>query len=164
MVDKAILHSRCSRRSTVQKDKQQYFILLYPPGTPHPTFFMPQRQILNAHLNIWESLTKCCQKDNNSNIYNNIIIYFDMSNSTVHCWIWPKLNLIRDFLVVLVTCKNEGDTMQNNKLAASKIYSIPPPAMFRSKHCKFVKIIFSAFSIKFLHAYLQYVCNIPTIH
>ena len=48
--------------------------------------------------------------------------------------------------------------MKNKKLAASKAYSIPP-AMCRSKPCKFVKKYF--FSIKLLHAHLQYVCNIP---
>ena len=47
---------------------------------------------------------------------------------------------------------------ENKKLAASKAYSIPP-AMCRSKPCKFVKNYF--FSIKLLHAHLQYVCNIP---
>ena len=46
----------------------------------------------------------------------------------------------------------------NKKLATSKAYSIPP-AMCRSKPCKFVKNYF--FSIKLLHAHLQYVCNIP---
>ena len=50
---------------------------------------------------------------------------------------------------------------QNKKLAASKAYSIPP-AMCRSKPCKFVKNCI--FSIKLLHAHLQYVCNIPTMH
>ena len=50
---------------------------------------------------------------------------------------------------------------KNKKLAASKAYSIPP-AISRSKLCKFVKKYF--FSIKLLHAHLQYVCNIPTMH
>ena len=59
---------------------------------------------------------------------------------------------------VLLTCKYEEDPIKNKKLAASKAYSIPP-AMCRSKSCKFVKNYF--FSIKLLHALLQYVCNIP---
>ena len=51
--------------------------------------------------------------------------------------------------------------MANKKLAASKAYSIPPP-IYRSKSCKFVKKYF--FSIRLLHAHLQYVCNISTMH
>ena len=47
---------------------------------------------------------------------------------------------------------------KNKKLATSKAYSIPL-AMCRSKPCKFVKNYF--FSIKLLHAHLQYVCNTP---
>ena len=51
--------------------------------------------------------------------------------------------------------------MFNKKLAASKAYSIPP-TICRSKLCKIVKNYF--FSIKLLHAHLQYVCNISTMH
>ena len=49
----------------------------------------------------------------------------------------------------------------NKKLAASKAFSIPP-AKCRSKSGKIVKNYF--FSIKLLHAHLQYICNIPIMH
>ena len=29
------------------------------------------------------------------------------ANSTLHGWIWLNFELIRDFMVVLITCKNE---------------------------------------------------------
>ena len=35
------------------------------------------------------------------------------ANSPVHGWIWPNFKLIRDYLVVLVTCKNEEDPIKN---------------------------------------------------
>ena len=35
------------------------------------------------------------------------------SNSAVHSWIWPNFKLIRDYIVVLVTCKNEEDPIKN---------------------------------------------------
>ena len=42
-------------------------------------------------------------------------VYLDFSrrpmaaNSAVHGWIWSNFELVRDFMVVLVTCKNEED-------------------------------------------------------
>ena len=33
--------------------------------------------------------------------------------STVHDRIWPNFELIQDFMVVLVTCKNEEDSIKN---------------------------------------------------
>ena len=35
------------------------------------------------------------------------------ANSTVHGWIQPNFKLIRDYIVVLVTCKNEEDPIIN---------------------------------------------------
>ena len=35
------------------------------------------------------------------------------ANSAVHGWTWPKFELIQDFTVVLVTCKNEEDPIKN---------------------------------------------------
>ena len=35
------------------------------------------------------------------------------ANSAVHGWIWPKFELIQDFTVDLVTCKNEEDLIKN---------------------------------------------------
>ena len=49
----------------------------------------------------------------------------------------------------------------NKKLAASKAYSIPPQCADQNP-VNLSKIIFSA--LKLLHAHLQYVCNIPTMH
>ena len=34
-------------------------------------------------------------------------------NSSVHSWIWLNFDLIRNFIVVLVTCKNEEDPIKN---------------------------------------------------
>ena len=31
----------------------------------------------------------------------------------MHGWIWPKFELIGDFIVFLLTCENEGDTIKN---------------------------------------------------
>ena len=49
----------------------------------------------------------------------------------------------------------------NKKLAASKAYSIPP-AMCRSKPCKFVKNYFSALNF-FMHIYDMSVTYLPSI-
>ena len=49
----------------------------------------------------------------------------------------------------------------NKKLAASKAYSIPPQGADQNP-VNLSKIFF--FSINLLHAHLQYVCNIPTMH
>ena len=35
------------------------------------------------------------------------------ANSAVHGWIRPNFKLIRDYIVVLVTCKNEEDPIKN---------------------------------------------------
>ena len=35
------------------------------------------------------------------------------ANSKVHGWIQPNFKLIRDYIVVLVTCKNEEDPIKN---------------------------------------------------
>ena len=35
------------------------------------------------------------------------------ANSTVCGWIWPKFELIQDFMVALITCKNEEDPIKN---------------------------------------------------
>ena len=35
------------------------------------------------------------------------------ANSAVHGWIWTNFELIQDFTVVLVTCKNEEDPIKN---------------------------------------------------
>ena len=34
-------------------------------------------------------------------------------NSAVRGWIWSKFELIRDIVVILVTCKNEEDPLKN---------------------------------------------------
>ena len=36
-----------------------------------------------------------------------------VANSTVQGLIWPNFEPIRDFMVVLVTCKNEEDPIKN---------------------------------------------------
>ena len=36
-----------------------------------------------------------------------------MVNSPVHGWIWPNFRLVRDFVIVLVICRNEEDSTQN---------------------------------------------------
>ena len=35
------------------------------------------------------------------------------TNSAVRGWIWPKFKLIRDIVVILVTCNNEEDPLKN---------------------------------------------------
>ena len=35
------------------------------------------------------------------------------SNYVVHCWIWLKFKLIRDFIDVLLACKNEEVPTKN---------------------------------------------------
>ena len=45
-----------------------------------------------------------------------MVIFFKRSraaNSAVHNWIWPNFELIREFMVVLVTCKNEKDPIKS---------------------------------------------------
>ena len=36
-----------------------------------------------------------------------------VANSAVHGWIWPKFKLIRDYIIVLGTCKKEEDPIKN---------------------------------------------------
>ena len=35
------------------------------------------------------------------------------AESVVSSWVWPKIKLIQDFIIVLVTCKNEEDPFKN---------------------------------------------------
>ena len=37
------------------------------------------------------------------------------ANSVVRGWIWPKFELVRDFMHVLVTCKYKKDRIKNNR-------------------------------------------------
>ena len=39
------------------------------------------------------------------------------ANSAVLCWILPNFEPIRDFMVVLVTCKNEEDPVKNSEVS-----------------------------------------------
>ena len=43
------------------------------------------------------------------------------ANSAVHDRIWPSFELIQDFMVVLVTCKNEEDPIKND--GASTVFT-----------------------------------------
>ena len=43
--------------------------------------------------------------------------------SKVHGWIQPNFKLIRDYIVVLVTCKNEEDPIKNEGARVLTIYS-----------------------------------------
>ena len=51
--------------------------------------------------------------------YLRLYVYGDFSrrskaaNSAVRCRIWPKFELCQDFMVVLVTCKNDEDPIKN---------------------------------------------------
>ena len=48
--------------------------------------------------------------------YSQIKYFFNLSraaNSAVHGWIRPNFKLILDYIVVLVTCKNEEDPIKN---------------------------------------------------
>ena len=44
-------------------------------------------------------------------------IFLDLKapNSVVCCQIWPKFELIRDFMHVLVACKYKKDPIKNNR-------------------------------------------------
>ena len=52
------------------------------------------------------------------------------ANSAVHGRIWPNFELIRDFIVVLVTCKNEEDPIKNE---GTKIFTVYIDFFRRSK-------------------------------
>ena len=42
---------------------------------------------------------------------------------TVRCRIWPKFDLCREYIVVLVTCKNEEDPIKNKGArVATRLY------------------------------------------
>ena len=50
--------------------------------------------------------------------YKSMGIFFRLSraaNSVVSGPIWPKFELVRDFMYVLVTCKYEKDRIKNNR-------------------------------------------------
>ena len=53
------------------------------------------------------------QKDPIKIDYRNFFIRSRAANSAVHGLIWSNLELIQDFMVVLVTCNNEKDPIKN---------------------------------------------------
>ena len=105
---------------------------------------------------------------------------YDTNVDLVNDNVYTKFGLNRSICFQDIEQKLNSDV--NKKLAASKAYSIPP-AICRSKPCKFVSTVnhYSIcaldenwpsskccifvkkliFGIKLLHAHLQYVCNIP---
>ena len=81
--------------------------------------------------------------------------------ASIHLWLYRNPEDRFSHNEAHITSKPHHRNRHNNKLAASKAYSIPT-AKCRSKSGKFVKNYF--FSIKLLHAHLQYICNIPFLH
>ena len=59
--------------------------------------------------------------------YKSMGIFFRHSraaNSVVSCLIWPKFELVRDFMYVLVTCKYEKDRIKNNREKVETSFSL----------------------------------------
>ena len=58
-------------------------------------------------------LTASHQNILNSSQVKDFLNWSRAANSAVHGWIRPNFKLIRDYIVVLVTCKNEKDPIKN---------------------------------------------------
>ena len=58
-------------------------------------------------------LTASHQNILNSSQVKDFLNWSRAANSAVHGWIRPNFKLIRDYIVVLVTCKNEEDPIKN---------------------------------------------------
>ena len=58
-------------------------------------------------------LTASHQNILNSSQVKDFLNWSRAANSTVHDWIRRNFNLIRDYIVALVTCKNEEDPIKN---------------------------------------------------
>ena len=94
-------------------------------------------------------------------------IFFTRSraaNSAVDGPIRPKFELVRALMHVIITCKYKKERMKNSQeqeigCKQGLQYTL---RKMQIKPSKFVKNYF--FRIKLLHAHLQYVCNIPTMH
>ena len=50
---------------------------------------------------------------NSSQVVKDFLNWSRAANSAVHGWIRPNFNLIRNYIVVLVICKNEEDPIKN---------------------------------------------------
>ena len=58
-------------------------------------------------------LTASHQNILNSSQVKDFLNWSRAANSAVHGWIQPNFKLIRDYILVLVTCKNEEDPVKN---------------------------------------------------